>query len=117
MSFKKRLKPLYENPPQRKPKTAKKPKRKRDPFYSSYEWKTLRYEVLKESEGRCTLCGRSRNDFSVDGITKLNLTVDHITSRSVDPIKELDKENCQILCTDCHEAKKVNDNTDFRALG
>lgn len=117
MRFKRRLEPLHTNPPQRKerkPKTAKKPKRKRDPFYASYEWKTLRYDVLKESDGRCALCGRNKKDYSIDLITKLNLTVDHIVSRHIDQSRELDRDNLQILCSDCHEAKKVEDCTDFR---
>ena len=117
MKIKRRLAPLYTNPPQkkdRKQKTAKKPLRKRDPFYSSYEWKTLRYEILKESDGRCALCGRNKSDISVDGISKLKLTVDHIISRSIDPSRELEADNCQVLCSDCHEAKRVEDCSDFR---
>lgn len=104
---------IYINPPKKK-KTAKKPSRKKDPFYDSHQWKTLRYEILKESDGRCSLCGRSKNDVRDDGITKVCLSIDHIISRSINKDLELDKNNLQILCTDCHEARKVNDRTDFR---
>ena len=99
---------------QRKPKLAKKPKRKkRDPFYNSYEWKKIRLEVLSEGDNRCALCGRTKFDLRDDN-TKVCLTVDHIISRSIDPSKELDKSNLQILCSDCHEAKMVDDDRDFR---
>lgn len=28
-------------------------------FYSSKEWRLLRYEVIKKNEARCSACGRT----------------------------------------------------------
>lgn len=101
----------------RKPKSAKKPKKKKkDPFYNSHEWKVLRYEVLKESGGRCACCGRSKQDLRDDGVSKVILTVDHIKSRKNNKELELEKTNLQVLCSDCHECKILEDETDFRTL-
>ncbi len=89
-------------------------RKKKDPFYSSKEWKDLRYQVLKESDGRCECCGKSKKDLREDGITKVKLTIDHIIPRSVDKTKELDRDNLQVLCEDCNEAKSNTDFSDWR---
>lgn len=73
-------------------------------FYKSLSWRQLRYDVLKESNGRCCLCGRSAKDGVV-------LHVDHIIPLSVDWEKRLDKNNLQVLCEDCNMGKMNRDNT------
>ena len=108
------LEPL--EPVQRKPKSAKKPRKKKDPFYNTYEWKVLRFEILKESGGRCACCGRSKLDVRDDGVSKVILTVDHIHSRKTHKHLELEKTNLQVLCSDCHESKSMEDYTDFRMV-
>lgn len=89
-------------------------RKKKDPFYSSKEWKEMRYQVLKENGGRCECCGKSKKDLREDGITKVKLTVDHIIPRSVEKSKELDINNLQVLCQDCNEAKSNTDFSDWR---
>jgi hypothetical protein len=91
----------------KKPKTAKKPKRKKDPFYSSWEWRKLRLQVITEADGRCAICGRTVSDRRDDGISKVKITVDHIKRRSEHPELELVKTNLRCLCSDCHEALEV----------
>jgi len=76
-------------------------------FYSSFEWSVCRYNILKASEGKCSLCGRGRKEGAV-------LVVDHIK-----PIRwhwhlRLDPENLQVLCFDCNKGKGNTDETDWR---
>jgi len=76
-------------------------------FYKSAAWKELRYIALANSEGCCNLCGaRAR-----DGIV---LHVDHIIPRSVNPEKELDLENLQVMCDDCNIGKSNYDDINWR---
>lgn len=79
-------------------------KEKAKDFYKSLSWRQLRYDVLKENNGRCCLCGRSAKDGVV-------LHVDHIIPLSVDWEKRLDKNNLQVLCEDCNMGKMNRDNT------
>lgn len=83
-----------------KEKTSKK-------FYASLEWKKVRYDVLKESNGRCCLCGRSAKDGVV-------LQVDHIVPLSKDWSKRLDKSNLQVLCEDCNLGKSNRDSINWK---
>lgn len=82
-------------------------KEKSKDFYKSLSWRQLRYDVLKESNGRCCLCGRSAKDGVV-------LHVDHIIPLSVDWEKRLDKNNLQVLCEDCNMGKMNRDNTRWK---
>lgn len=84
--------------PIKKENTIKKSK----DFYKTQAWKTIRYEVLKESNGRCSLCGRSAKDGVV-------LQVDHIIPLSVDWNLRLNKDNLQVLCDDCNMGKLNKD--------
>jgi len=77
-------------------------------FYQLQAWKDLRYIALKQSGGCCTLCGAKASD-------GVSLHVDHIVPRSVDPNKELDISNLQILCSDCNIGKSNRDSIDWRA--
>ncbi len=65
---------------------------------------SLRFQVLKESDGRCALCGITKNDSPLD--------VDHIIPRSRGGSNN--KENLQVLCSKCNRTKKDKDETDFR---
>jgi len=65
---------------------------------------SLYYRVLKESGGRCALCGATRDDRP--------LHVDHIKPRSRGGKTEY--ENLQVLCSKCNQTKGNKDDTDFR---
>lgn len=67
---------------------------------------SLRYIVLKESNGRCALCGATRNERVLD--------VDHIIPRSLGGKTEY--SNLQVLCSKCNRSKRNKDKTDFRQL-
>ena len=76
-------------------------------FLKTQKWRLLRYKALKQSNGRCCLCGRSAKDGVV-------LHVDHIIPISKDPSKKLDINNLQVLCEDCNFGKSNKDYTDWR---
>jgi 5-methylcytosine-specific restriction endonuclease McrA len=80
---------------------------KRPSFYDTEEWKRLRYQALKASEGRCNLCGNSAHG----GAT---LRVDHIKSVRRYPNLRADPSNLQVLCNDCNWGKGGNDKSDWR---
>ncbi len=100
-----------------KPKKRKKQKQtkatssrweKSKDFLCSWEWRTLRYEVLQELGRRCMCCGASPDD----GRTVIH--VDHIKPRHKYPELALIKSNLQILCGVCNQGKGAWDETDFR---
>ena len=65
---------------------------------------SLRYRVLKESGGRCTLCGATKKERPLD--------VDHIKPKSKGGKNVY--ENLQVLCSKCNRSKGNKDQTDFR---
>jgi diadenosine tetraphosphate (Ap4A) HIT family hydrolase len=65
---------------------------------------SLRYRVLKESGGRCALCGATKKERALD--------VDHIKPKSRGGKNVY--ENLQVLCSKCNRSKGNKDNTDFR---
>lgn len=65
---------------------------------------SLRLLVLKESGGRCALCGATKKERQLD--------VDHIIPRSRDG--KTVYENLQVLCSKCNRSKGNKDRTDFR---
>ena len=67
----------------------------------------LRYRVLKESGGRCSLCGCTKEERILD--------VDHILPRSKGGKNVY--ENLQVLCSKCNRSKGNKDKTDFRSYG
>lgn len=76
-------------------------------FYRSYEWKKLRYQILKRDNRTCLLCGATAGNGVV-------LNVDHIK-----PLKKfwslrLDPENLQTLCGECNHGKGNWDETNWR---
>ena len=66
-----------------------------DPFYSTKEWKMMRWIALKMGQFRCSSCKDETSQ----------LHVDHIQARSKFPEKELDLKNLQVLCKDCNRGK------------
>jgi len=76
-------------------------------FYASDEWRSLRYQVLKERGGRCEACGASAKDGK-------RIHIDHVKPRSKFPELELVKSNLQVLCEDCNLGKSNVDATDWR---
>ena len=78
-----------------------------DQFYESWDWKRVRYEVLKEHGAKCMLCGATKESGAV-------ICVDHIKPRALFPALELDKGNMQVLCNDCNMGKGRWDQTDWR---
>ena len=67
-------------------------------FYSTRQWRELRWKVLVEQGAFCKVCGRDRSD-------GIKLHVDHIKPRSKFPELELTKLNLQVLCEDCNMGK------------
>ena len=76
----------------------------------SRKWVELRDRVLKENDGCCCLCGRSK---ALHGVV---LHVDHIKPRSRFPRLQLSINNLQVLCSDCNLGKSNKDDTDWRKL-
>lgn len=77
-------------------------------FYDSAAWRSLRFDVLKESNGCCALCGQSHREHGVV------IHVDHIKPKSLYPELALVKSNLQCLCKDCNLGKSNRDDTDWR---
>jgi ATP adenylyltransferase len=67
---------------------------------------TIRYEVLKRSNGRCELCGISHEERSLE--------VDHIVPKSLGGKDDI--SNYQSLCYVCNSQKNNKDDTDFRNI-
>lgn len=77
-------------------------------FYDTDAWRALRYRALSRSNGKCELCGSSKQDGVI-------LHVDHIKPRSRFPELELSLDNLQVLCADCNLGKSNRDTRDWRA--
>lgn len=82
-------------------------------FYASWDWRTLRMEVLKEHGHRCQSCGATPNDSTVSG-AKVRIVVDHIKPLSKFWNLRLDRTNLQVLCDECNMGKGAWDETDYR---
>ena len=67
-------------------------------FYQTREWRSLRWRVLSNSDGRCAMCGTNKEAGSI-------MHIDHIMPRSKFPSKELDINNLQVLCAECNIGK------------
>jgi len=83
-------------------------KKKSDPFFSTREWKDLRFKVLRRFGFRCLACGARPPD--------VVLHVDHIKPRLKYPDLELNEDNLQVLCADCNEGKSYVYEDDLRHL-
>lgn len=87
--------------------TSRVGKKKDGDFYESWEWKRVRYEILKEHGAKCMLCGATKEDGA-------KICVDHVKPRARYPHLELEKSNLQVLCNDCNMGKGRWDETDWR---
>lgn len=65
---------------------------------------SLRYRVLSESNGRCSLCGVTKDERPLD--------IDHIIPKSKGG--KTTYENLQVLCSKCNRSKGNKDDKDFR---
>lgn len=90
-----------------KAKKKRSPKRHRDKFYQTREWKNVRYDVLTERGARCECCGVSPREGAV-------MNVDHIVPVSRAWDRRLDKNNLQILCASCNQGKGARRADDWR---
>ena len=88
-------------------------KEKRDEFYSSWEWRTLRMETIKRYGTTCQCCGAAPGHTGSGG-KPTKIVVDHIKPISRYWTLRLDPENLQILCDECNQGKGNWDETDFR---
>lgn len=79
------------------------PKTGEESFYLQQPWVNLRYQFLRDSDRKCSLC--KSEEF---------LQVDHILPRSKYPELELDPRNLQILCARCNYGKSNKDTTRFK---
>lgn len=73
-------------------------------FLKTWEWKTLRYEVLLEQGAKCRCCGADKSTGAI-------MNVDHIKPRRTHPELALVKSNLQVLCGDCNMGKGSWDTT------
>lgn len=89
------------------------PTGKKTDFYKSWEWRTLRMQVLQKAGRRCQCCGSTPADFDVNG-RPIKLVVDHIKPLSKHWDLRLDPQNLQVLCDECNQGKGAWDQTDWR---
>lgn len=68
---------------------------------------SVRYDLLKESNGACCLCGAR-------GGEDVKLEIDHIKPWSLFPEYDTDPENLQVLCFDCNRGKSNRCTVDWR---
>lgn len=97
-------------PPKIKKKSPKpkKIKKQKEGFYSSWEWKRVRYRALLKYKHQCMCCGMSP--------PLIYLVVYHIKPRRKYPQLELKISNLQVLCNSCNMGKGSIDETDFRTM-
>jgi HNH endonuclease len=77
---------------------------KANQFYLSFEWRRLRYTILRNYAAKCMLCNR----------TDLPLHVDHIKPLRKYWVLRLEYSNLQVLCEECNHGKGNWDETDWR---
>lgn len=78
-----------------------------DKFYSSREWKELRYLALKTYGPKCQCCGATPQTGAI-------MQVDHIQPRWTHPELQFELSNMQILCDACNSGKGAWDSSDWR---
>jgi 5-methylcytosine-specific restriction endonuclease McrA len=82
-------------------------------FYASWEWRTLRMQVIKEFGARCKCCGATPGDVDISG-KPVRIVVDHIKPISKHWELRLSKDNLVPLCDECNQGKGAWDETDWR---
>ena len=85
----------------------------KEAFYKSWEWRTVRMEVLKQQGAACKCCGARPGDRTVAGGI-VRVVVDHIKPLSKFWSLRLDRANLQVLCDECNQGKGAWDQTDWR---
>lgn len=85
----------------------------KESFYKSWEWRTLRMEVLKEYGRACQCCGAEPGMKTAAG-DPVRICVDHIKPLSKFWHLRLQRTNLQVLCDECNQGKGAWDQTDFR---
>lgn len=83
------------------------PKKTKEDFYSSDDWKDIRMVALRRGGYVCAYC--------LD--RKKPLHVDHIVPLSVDWSRRLDLLNLQVLCADCNQGKRNYHSDDASKIG
>lgn len=73
-------------------------------FYSSREWRNLRYEAIRTYGRTCMCCDKKCSPPHAD----------HIRPKLLFPHLALSFNNIQILCEDCNMGKDWKDQTDWR---
>ena len=71
-------------------------------FYNSKAWLDIKRIALIRDNYCCQRCGKNKDDIGLD--------VDHIKERSKYPELELELNNLQTLCKDCHLQKTLSFN-------
>ena len=71
-------------------------------FYSTKEWKSLRYQVLLDAGFICELCNEREATIG-----------DHIIPTKVRWDLRLDRKNVQAVCKECHNKKTANDKIEY----
>lgn len=104
--------------PRSKPRNARKgvpTKVNKENFYSSWQWKELRFQVLKLQGRACQCCGATAGTRDATG-KPVKIVVDHIKPISKFWELRLQRTNLQVLCDECNMGKGAWDETDFLAL-
>lgn len=76
-------------------------------FYQSYDWRKIRYRILRKYGRRCMCCRQTLDDGVV-------MHVDHIEPLRFFWDRRLDFDNLQVLCEICNHGKGNWDRTDWR---
>jgi hypothetical protein len=76
-------------------------------FTRSADWARLRYDFMRDYEGRCHCCRQGSDD-------RVKVNVDHIHPRTTHPQFALSYANLQVLCSACNRGKGNRDRTDWR---
>lgn len=85
----------------------------REAFYRSWDWRTLRMEVLQKYGRTCMCCGARPTDKDMAG-KPVRIVVDHIYPLSTHWELRLVRSNLQVLCDECNQGKGSWDKTDYR---
>lgn len=86
---------------------------RKDEFYKSWDWRTLRMQVIKRHGPRCMCCGATPDQTASHG-GPVRIVVDHIKPLHTHWHMRLDETNLQILCDECNQGKGAWDHTDWR---
>ena len=79
-------------------------------FAQSRLWSRLRYDFLRDHDGRCRRCGRD----AADGV---RLNVDQVLYRKAHPQSVLAYAKLQLLCSNCIQGREGRDQSDWRFRG